>query len=149
MSWELFWLLVEAARLTILLSVVSIGIFGFLIGVLVCAGMLSDNAWARRAGRLYVSFFRGVPLLVQLLLIYYLLPTIGLDVPPVAAAIAGMSLCTAAYQAEIMRGGFAGVPRGLVEAADMCGMSRLDTFRRIRLPIAVSSCCPRSSTRRS
>ena len=61
---------------------------------------------------------------------------IGLDVPSWVAAIAGMSLCTAAYQAEIMRGGFAGVPRGLVEAADMCGMSRFDTFRRIRLPIA-------------
>ena len=142
MSWELFWLLVEAARLTIVLSVVSIGVFGFLIGVLVCAGMLSENAWARRAGRLYVSFFRGVPLLVQLLLIYYLLPSIGLDVPPVVAAIAGMSLCTAAYQAEIMRGGFAGVPKGLVEAADMCGMSRLDTFRRIRLPIAVKLVLP-------
>ena len=142
MSWELFWLLVEAARLTILLSVVSIGVFGFLIGVLVCAGMLSESALARRAGRLYVSFFRGVPLLVQLLLIYYLLPSIGLDVPPVVAAIAGMSLCTAAYQAEIMRGGFAGVPKGLVEAADMCGMSRLDTFRRIRLPIAVKLVLP-------
>ena len=142
MSWELFWLLVEAARLTILLSVVSIGVFGFLIGVLVCAGMLSDNVWARRAGRLYVSFFRGVPLLVQLLLIYYLLPSIDLDVPPVAAAIAGMSLCTAAYQAEIMRGGFNGVPHGLVEAADMCGMSRFDTFRRIRLPIAVRLVLP-------
>jgi polar amino acid transport system permease protein len=142
MSWELFWLLVEAARLTILLSFVSICVFGFLIGVLVCAGMLSENPWARRAGRLYVSFFRGVPLLVQLLLIYYLLPSIGLDVPPVVAAIAGMSLCTAAYQAEIMRGGFAGVPRGLVEAADMCGLSRLDTFRRIRLPIAVKLVLP-------
>jgi polar amino acid transport system permease protein len=142
MSWELFWLLVEAARLTVLLSVVSIAVFGFLIGVLVCAGMLSENAWARRAGRLYVSFFRGVPLLVQLLLIYYLLPSIGLDVPPVVAAIAGMSLCTAAYQAEIMRGGFAGVPQGLVEAADMCGMSRFDTFRRIRLPIAVKLVLP-------
>jgi polar amino acid transport system permease protein len=142
MSWELFWLLVEAAQLTILLSVVSIAVFGFLIAVLVCAAMLSDNAWARRAGRLYVSFFRGVPLLVLLLLIYYLLPSIGLDVPPVAAAIAGMSLCTAAYQAEILRGGFAGVPRGLVEAADMCGMSRLDTFRRIRLPMAVKLVLP-------
>lgn len=142
MSWELFWLLVEAARLTIVLSVVSIAVFGFLICVLVCAGMLSENVWARRAGRLYVSFFRGVPLLVQLLLIYYLLPSIGLDVPPVVAAIAGMSLCTAAYQAEIMRGGFAGVPAGLLEAADMCGISRLDTFRRIRLPIAVRLVLP-------
>ena len=51
MTWKLFWLLVEAARLTILLSVVSIGIFGFLIGVLVCAGMLSPNRWAPRRRR--------------------------------------------------------------------------------------------------
>ena len=81
MSWKLFWLLVEAARLTIVLSVVSIGIIGFLLATLVCAGMLSSNRFARAAGRLFVSFFRGTPLLVQLLLIYYLLPTIGLDVP--------------------------------------------------------------------
>ena len=98
--------------------------------------MLSSNPFARGAGRLFVSFFRGTPLLVQLLLIYYLLPTIGLDVPSAVAAVAGMSLCTAAYQAEIMRGGFSGVPAGLIEAADMTGMSRFDTFRRIRLPIA-------------
>ena len=136
MSWKLFWLLVEAARLTVVLSVVSIGIIGFLLAVVVCAGMLSSNPFARGAGRLFVSFFRGTPLLVQLLLIYYLLPTIGLDVPSVVAAVAGMSLCTAAYQAEIMRGGFSGVPAGLIEAADMTGMSRFDTFRRIRLPIA-------------
>jgi polar amino acid transport system permease protein len=136
MTWQLFWLLVEAARLTILISIVSIGIFGFLIATLVSAGMMSKNRLARAAGRLFVSFFRGTPLLVQLLLIYYLLPRIGLDVPSYVAAVAGMSLCTAAYQAEIMRGGFAGVPHGLVEAADMCGMSRVDTFRRVRLPIA-------------
>ena len=150
MSWELFGLLVEAARLTVLLSVVSIGIFGFLIGVLVCAGMLSPNPWARAAGRLFVSFFRGVPLLVQLLLIYYLLPTIGLDVPRVVAAIVGMSLCTAAYQAEIMRGGFAGVPRGLdrggrhgrdVAARHLPPHPRADRLQARR--------CPRSSTRRS
>lgn len=136
MSWQLFWLLVEAARLTIVISVVSIGIIGFLLAVLVCAANMSRSGLARGAGRLFVSFFRGTPLLVQLLLIYYLLPSIGLDVPPVAAAIVGMSLCTAAYQAEIMRGGFAGVPQGLVEAADMVGLSRFGTFRRIRLPIA-------------
>jgi polar amino acid transport system permease protein len=136
MSWQLFWLLVEAARLTILISVVSIGIFGFLLAALVSAGAMSTNRLARGASRLFVSFFRGTPLLVQLLLIYYLLPRIGLDVPSYVAAVAGMSLCTAAYQAEIMRGGFAGVPNGLVEAADMCGLSRFDTFRRIKLPIA-------------
>jgi polar amino acid transport system permease protein len=142
MTWTLFWLLVEAARLTVILSVISIGIFGFLIALLVCAGSMSKSRPARASGRLFVSFFRGTPLLVQLLLIYYLLPSIGLDVPSEVAAVAGMSLCTAAYQAEIMRGGFASVPVGLIEAADMTGMSRLDTFRRIRLPIAFKLTLP-------
>lgn len=141
MSWKLFWLLVEAARMTVLLSAVSIAI-GFLLACLVCAGMLSRSGFARGAGRLFVSFFRGTPLLVQLLLIYYLLPRIGVDVPSWVAAIAGMALCTAAYQAEIMRGGLGAVPRGLIEAADMTGMSAFDTFRRIRLPIAVKLTLP-------
>lgn len=142
MSWKLFLLLLEAARLTVILSVVSIGIFGFLIATGVCAANMSQNRFARWAGRLFVSFFRGTPLLVQLLLIYYLLPSIGLDVPSEVAAIAGMSLCTAAYQAEIMRGGFAAVPQGLVEAADMVGMSHAATFRRIKLPIAFKLTLP-------
>jgi polar amino acid transport system permease protein len=136
LSWKLFGLLVEAAGRTIVLSVVSIGIFGFAIAVLVCAGLMSRNRRARLPARLFVSFFRGTPLLVQLLLIYYLLPSLGLEVPSEVAAIAGMSLCTAAYQAEIMRGGFASVPAGLVEAAGICGLSRVATFRRIKLPIA-------------
>lgn len=142
MSWKLFLLLLEAAKLTVILSVVSIGIFGFLLGTGVCAATMSHNRFARSAGRLFVSFFRGTPLLVQLLLIYYLLPSIGLDVPSEVAAVAGMSLCTAAYQAEILRGGFAAVPTGLVEAADMVGMSRTATFRRIKLPIAFKLTLP-------
>jgi polar amino acid transport system permease protein len=135
-SWKLFLLLVGAAGKTIALSFVAIGVFGLAIAILVCSGLMSSSRPARFAGRLFVSFFRGTPLLVQLLLIYYLLPGIGLEVPSWVAAIAGMSLCTAAYQAEIMRGGFGAVPAGLIEAAEMCGMSRLDIFRRIRLPIA-------------
>lgn len=141
MSWKLFWLLVEASRLTIILSVISISI-GFVLSSAVCAAMMSTNRLASAAGRLFVSFFRGTPLLVQLLLIYYLMPAIGLNVPSEVAAIVGMSLCTSAYQAEILRGGFAGVPRGLLEAADVCGFSRFDVFRRIRLPIAVKLTVP-------
>ena len=69
-----------------------------------------------------------MPLLVQLLLIYNLLPAIGLNVPSIVAAIAGMSLCTAAYQAENLRGGFASVPVGLTPD---------QIFRRIKAPIAL------------
>lgn len=141
MSWELFLLLVEASGLTILYSAVSI-LIGFFLSAGVCAGLLSANRLAASAARLFVSFFRGTPLLIQLLLIYYLLPRIGLNVPSEVAAIVGLSLCTSAYQAEILRGGFQSVPRGLVEAADMCGLSAFATFRRIRLPIAVRLTLP-------
>ncbi|WP_069307689.1 amino acid ABC transporter permease [Methylobrevis pamukkalensis] len=141
MSWKLFSLLVYAAQWTVLYSAISISI-GFVMSAGICSATLSRNRALAFAGKLYVSFFRGVPLLVQLLLIYYLLPGVGLDVPSHVAAIAGMALCTSAYQAEILRGGFASVPRGLVEAAEMSGFSRLAIFRRIRMPIAVKLTMP-------
>lgn len=141
MTWELFELLLVASIRTIALSGLSI-VIGFFLAAGICAGMLSNHVAARHAGRLFVSFFRGTPLLVQLLLIYHLLPRIGIDVPSEVAAVIGMSLCTAAYQAEILRGGFGSVPKGLLEAADMCGIGAFDTFRRIRLPIAVRLTLP-------
>lgn len=141
MTWTLFWLLVEASRLTLLLSAIGITI-GFFLSAAVCAAMMSPNRMLSTGGRLFVSFFRGTPLLVQLLLIYYLLPTIGLDVPSEVAAIVGISFCTSAYQAEILRGGFNSVPKGLMEAADICGFSSFATFRRVRLPIAVKLTLP-------
>ncbi len=141
MSWLLFWLLVKAAHLTILISLASV-LIGFLLGTLVCAAQLSGRRWPVRGARFFVSFFRGTPLLVQLMLIYYLLPVIHIDVPSVVAAVIGMSLSTAAYQAEILRGGFLSVPKGLLEAADMCGMRPWDIFRRVRAPIAVRLTLP-------
>ncbi len=135
MSWTLFALLVEASFYTVVISAVSI-VLGLVIGMLVAGAMLSPNPWLSWPGRTFVSFFRGVPLLVQLLLIYNLLPAMGLNVPGVVAAIVGLSLCTAAYQAETLRGGFSSVPRGLIEAADMAGLSPFQQFRRIRAPIA-------------
>ena len=141
MSWTLFWLLVKAAQLTILISLASVFI-GFLLGVLVCAAQLSGRRGLMLGARCFISFFRGTPLLVQLMLIYYLLPVIHINVPSIVAAIIGMSLSTAAYQAEILRGGFISVPKGLLEAADMCGMRRRDIFRRIRAPIAVRLTLP-------
>src|SRR5450631_3480447 len=135
MTFTIFGLLVEAALFTVAISVVSI-VIGFVIGMGVSAARLSSHRGLSIPARAFVSFFRGVPLLVQLLLIYNLLPVIGIDVPSVVAAVVGLSLCTAAYQAENLRGGFASVPRGLLEAADMAGLNRGQQLRRIRAPIA-------------
>lgn len=136
MSFKLFNLLVQASVWTIGISAISIGL-GFLIALGLSAALLSGKAFYRRPAQFFISFFRGVPLLVQLLLIYNLLPFIGLNVPSIVAAIIGMSLCTAAYQAENLRGGFESVPRGLIEAADMVGFTPSQLFLRIKVPIAL------------
>ena len=133
MTPTIFGLLLLAAWKTVWISAVSI-LVGLAIGVGVAAARASDHWALRAAARVYVSFFRGVPLLVQLLLIYNLLPAIGIDVPSIVAAVAGLSLCTGAYQAENLRGGFDGVPRGLLEAADMAGLSPFQRMMRIRAP---------------
>jgi polar amino acid transport system permease protein len=135
MTFTLFGLLLEAAIYTVVISGISI-VVGFVIGMGVAAARLSTHKWLAIPARVFVSFFRGVPLLVQLLLIYNLLPAIGVNVPSVVAAVVGLSLCTAAYQAENLRGGFASVPRGMLEAADMVGLSRFQQLVRIRAPIA-------------
>ena len=141
MTWKLFGLLIEASFYTIAISSISI-VLGFGMGLGVSAALLSPRRALRLAAQVFVSFFRGVPLLVQLLLIYNLLPFIGLNVPSVVAAIVGLSLCTAAYQAENLRGGFSSVPQAYLEAADMLGLDAFQKFRRIRAPIAFRMTLP-------
>lgn len=136
MTFKLFNLLVQASVWTIGISAISIAI-GFILALGLSAALLSARKLYRRPAEFFISFFRGVPLLVQLLLIYNLLPFIGLNVPSVVAAIVGMSLCTAAYQAENLRGGFESVPKGFIEAADMAGLSPRQIFMRIKAPIAL------------
>jgi polar amino acid transport system permease protein len=131
----LFGLLLKAALYTVLISAVSIAL-GISVGLGVAAARASKSLWLAGAARVYVSFFRGVPLLVQLLLIYNLLPATGINVPSVVAAVAGLALCTSAYQAENLRGGFSSVPRGLLESAEMLGLTPWQQLVRIRAPIA-------------
>jgi polar amino acid transport system permease protein len=136
MSIKLFELLLRASLYTIGISGVSI-LIGFAIAIALSGALLSDQKLLKLPAQIFISFFRGVPLLVQLLLIYNLLPAIGINVPSIVAAVVGLSLCTAAYQAENLRGGFASVPRGLIESAEMVGLTPGQIFRRIKLPIAL------------
>ncbi|MEJ0002605.1 MAG: amino acid ABC transporter permease [Pararobbsia sp.] len=130
-----FPLLAQAALATVGISLAGLAI-GFFVAIGVCAAKLSPHRGARRFGGAYVFFFRGVPLLVQLLLVYYLLPFVGINVPPLVAAIGTCALCSAAYIAEILRGGFLGIPAGQLEAARLLGLSRFDMLRRIQVPQA-------------
>jgi polar amino acid transport system permease protein len=136
-----FGYLVLAAGVTIAVSFAGIAI-GFAIGSGVCAARLSDRTWLKRAGGAYVSVFRGVPLLVQLLFIYYFLAEFGLDVPAIVAAVGGLALSSAAYQAEILRGAFNAVPRGQTEAAVALGFGGAEIWRRVLLPQALRISIP-------
>jgi len=136
-----FGYLARAAGTTIAVSFAGI-VFGFLIGAAVCAARVSRRSWLRRLGGTYVSVFRGVPLLVQLLFIYYFLAEYGLDVPAIVAAVGGLALSSAAFQAEILRGALNAVPRGQGEAATALGFGPLDIGRRILLPQALRISVP-------
>jgi polar amino acid transport system permease protein len=136
-----FGYLTQAAGVTIAVSLAGI-VIGFVIGALVCAARVSRRAWLARLGGAYVSVFRGVPLLVQLLFIYYFLAEFGLDVPAIVAAVGGLALSSAAYQAEILRGALNAVPRGQTEAAVALGFTNSEIWRRVLLPQALRISIP-------
>jgi len=115
---------------------------GLAIAIPICLLRLSEGGIARALGGAYVSFFRGVPLLVQLLIVYYFLPAVGLDLPPFVAAAIGLAVCTAAYQAENLRGGFLVIPQGQSDAARAFGYSGRQRQRYILIPQALRAATP-------
>lgn len=133
-----------AASLIITLEASLAGLLGgFIIGVTVCSMRMSPTSLLRKLGGAYIFVFRGIPLLVQLLFIYYFLPHLGLpNIPPMAAAIIGLSLASGAYTAEILRGGFLAIPGGQLEAADLLGLSPMQILLRIKVPQAVRLTLP-------
>ena len=133
--------LILAARFTLLISVLGIGL-GLVIGALICAARLAPWTALRRFAAVWVSFLRGVPLLVQLLLVYYLLPVIGIDVPAMVAAVLTVGVCASAYISEIWRGAIGALPPGQSEAAAAIGMGPLDIWTRVILPQAISLSLP-------
>lgn len=135
-------LLLGALWVTLQVSIAALAI-GFVIGVIVGALRLSPIPLLRRLGGAYIFVFRGIPLLVQLLFIYYFLPRIGLpNVSPTVAAVIGLSLAAGAYTAEILRGGFLAIPGGQLEAAGLLGLSATQMLVRIRVPQAVRLTLP-------
>ena len=119
--------------MTVMVSVVSIAA-GMVLGLWLSFGLISRRRSIRGPSAAYRSVWRGTPILVQLLIVFYLLPEIGLDVPPVAAAMIALAMNTAAFQAEIFRGGLLSIPPGQVEAARMLGIGMPAIRVRILIP---------------
>ena len=124
--------------------VLSLGgmFFGLLLGFALALMRLYGYWPLQWLSRIYVSFFRGTPLLVQLFMIYYGLPQLGIQLEPLTAALIGFSLNMGAYTSEILRGAIASIDRGQWEAAASIGMGRAQTLYRAILPQAARTALP-------
>ncbi|MCE4071367.1 MULTISPECIES: cystine ABC transporter permease [Pseudomonas] len=133
--------LLKGAIFTVVLSVGGM-FFGLLLGFVLALMRLYGFTAVRWLARIYVSFFRGTPLLVQLFMIYYGLPQAGIELDPLPAALIGFSLNMAAYVCEILRAAIGSIDKGQWEAAASIGMTRAETLRRVILPQAARTALP-------
>lgn len=134
-------LLLKAAWMTVKLSVVAMPL-AVLIGLSVALGRLYGPKFLGKPLALYVEVVRGTPLVLQLYVIFFLLPEIGVSIQAFWAAIIGLAINYSAYEAEIYRAGLQAIPRGQMEAALALGMSRGLALRRIILPQATRIVIP-------
>ncbi|HEY0173550.1 MAG TPA: ABC transporter substrate-binding protein/permease, partial [Pyrinomonadaceae bacterium] len=141
-NWgEAVWRLTRAALVTVLLSLGAM-VIAVTLGLALALGQSRGPAWLRFVSTVYVEFFRGTPVLVQLLFLYFGLPRLGLAMPGWLTALVGLGLNYAAYESQVYRAALEAVPKGQHEAAYALGMSPLLAFRRIVLPQALRIALP-------
>jgi len=138
---KLGFLLRQGLVMTLYISVVSISIASVL-ALIGAVAKLSANGIALGIANFYTSLFRGIPLLMQIYLIYLGLPQLGYVVNAVPTGIAALSLCYGAYMTEIFRAGIESIPRGQWEAARALGLKPASTTLRIILPQAMRVIIP-------
>ena len=126
----------EAAWVTIQLSILTT-ILGLICGSLGAAARLSRFAALRIAGATYVSVIRGTPALIQLFLLYFGGPQIGIQLDAFEAGVIGLGVNIGAYMTETMRGAIIAIDRGQTEAARTLGLSGFQAFRKVTLPQAL------------
>ena len=127
--------IIEGIWITLAVSSASI-VLATLLAALGALGRLSSNAVVNAFASFYVSFFRGTPLILQLLVWYLALPQVGIILDPIFCAIGALGMNYGAYMTEIFRAGIQAVPLGQREAAAALGMSGGTAFRRIIAPQA-------------
>jgi len=140
-SENLPYLITQGVVTTIYVSAVSL-VFASLIAIIAAVAKLSSNGFAYAIASFYTSFFRGLPLLMQIYLIYLGLPQLGIIMDAVPSGILALSLCVGAYMTEIFRAGIQSIDRGQWEASRSMGFGFGLTMRRIILPQALPVIIP-------
>ena len=135
------WLLVQ--QLPIVIEVLVLGLVcAWAWGLVLSLIRLSRFRPLRYLAGAYIDLFRGLPLLLLFVFIYYGLPNAGIRLGPIASGVLGLTLCYGAYSAEIFRAGIQAIPKGQTEAARSLGMSHGQAMRYIILPQAVKLVVP-------
>jgi cystine transport system permease protein len=136
------WPMLKALVLgTIPLTAASF-VLGLALALVVALMRLSPLRVVSGVARVYISIIRGTPLLLQLFLIYYGLPSVGIRFDPFPAAIIALSLNVGGYAAEVIRAAILSVPKGQWEAASTIGMGYATTLRKVVLPQATRNAIP-------
>ncbi|EPD53121.1 His/Glu/Gln/Arg/opine family amino ABC transporter, permease, 3-TM region [Paenisporosarcina sp. HGH0030] len=126
---------------TLLIAIVSM-VVGLIIGFFIALARTSNLPFLQWPARLYISFMRGVPILVILFLLYFGFPVIGVEFTAMQAALIGFSLNSAAYMAEILRSSLSSVDIGQWESSKALGLTYWQSMRRIILPQSVRIAVP-------
>lgn len=146
MNWEFILNALGPIALGGLLGTIPLTLASFALGLLIAIGMalarISGIAWLSGLARVYISIIRGTPMLVQLFVVFYGMPQIGITLDPWPSAIIALSLNVGGYAAEVIRAAILSIPKGQWEAAAMIGMPRGQTLLRIILPQAARVSVP-------
>lgn len=139
---------IDGTKVTITISLCTL-IFGFLLGMIIALGKISRNKIVSFIASSYIEFLRGTPLLVQLYIIYFGLPTLGIKFPDLGsipseyvASVVALSINSSAYIAEILRSGIQSIDKGQMEASRSLGLDYSTSMRLVIIPQALKNVLP-------
>ncbi len=139
--WQIFPTLVQGVKITIVATLLG-SVVAAAVGLAIALARRSPNRVLARSVGFFAEFVRGTPLLVQLYFIFYVLPDIGILLPPLVAGVIGLGLHYGTYAAEVYRAGIDNVPRGQWEAAKACNLTGRQTWTHVILPQAIPPMIP-------
>jgi polar amino acid transport system permease protein len=140
-GWSILPTLLQGTVVTLELTFFSL-LLGFLIGLPLAVGQVYGGRFASNSISVYERVVRSIPLLVILMLVFYGLPWIGLNLPPFMAAVIGIGVRSSAYQSQIFRGAIQSIKSGQILAGRSIGLSRFQAIRHITIPQALRRSIP-------
>ena len=136
-----FKILIPGLTVTIPLTVVSFSL-AMVIGTVTALVQFADIKFLKQLARFYIWVIRGTPLLIQLFVVFYGLPSVGILIDPFPAAVIVFSINEGAYSAETIRGALESVPKGQIEAGYCCGLNFVQIMWHVVLPQAFRTAFP-------